>query len=584
MFEDKDGEIEIDTEDIVIPKTGHEAGWEEEENVVEATCTSNGSYDVAYYCENCGVELSRKTVIIRAFGHDWDDWEVVKEPTDTEDGLEERVCFNDPSHKETRIIPAGSCVTHSLEYVEWKDATCTEDGNYDYWICTECGKLFEDEDGECEINMEDVEIPMYGHDIYEEIESIIEATCTKDGSYDKVCYCDYCGIEISREKITVDALGHDYEDVDGTAIEATCVETGRSADKKCSRCGEVIDGKTIDALGHDWDEWIITKEPTEEEEGWEYRLCKNDSSHKEERSIPKLGHIHEMVKTEAVEATCTTDGNIEYWTCADCGWIYSDEDATNEIDLADTIIKAKGHNEEVIPAVEPTCTEAGLSEGKKCSTCGETLVYQEIIPALGHELKVVIKPSTLKNNGSIVEICKICGTVQSTTTIYHPKTIKLSTPTYVYDGKAKKPAVTVKDTVGNKLVKDTDYTVTYTSGRKAIGKYKVKVTFKGNYSGVKELIFTIKPAKVTGLKLTSPKSKQLKVTYKKAKGDVKYQIVYRVKGASTWKKVSVTGTSKLIKKLKGGKTYQVKVRAFKKVNGTTYYGAYTSIKSLKVKK
>jgi len=45
----------------------------------------------------------------------------------------------------------------------------------------------------------------------------------------------------------------------------------------------------------------------------------------------------------------------------------------------------------------------------------------------------------------------------------------------------------------------------------------------------------------------------------------------------------VQATSKLIKSLKGGKTYQVKVRAIKKVNKTTFYGKWTAIKSLKVK-
>ena len=47
------------------------------------------------------------------------------------------------------------------------------------------------------------------------------------------------------------------------------------------------------------------------------------------------------------------------------------------------------HMEEVMPAVEPTCTKTGLTEGKRCSGCGEVLVAQETVPALAARPKAV---------------------------------------------------------------------------------------------------------------------------------------------------------------------------------------------------
>ena len=79
--------------------------------------------------------------------------------------------------------------------------------------------------------------------------------------------------------------------------------------------------------------------------------------------------------TVTTAPTCTEKG-IETRAC-ECG-----ETETREV-------AALGHTEEIVPAKEATCTEDGLTEGKKCAVCGETLVAQEVIPALGHSWKGV---------------------------------------------------------------------------------------------------------------------------------------------------------------------------------------------------
>ena len=72
-----------------------------------------------------------------------------------------------------------------------------------------------------------------------------------------------------------------------------------------------------------------------------------------------------------------------------------------------------------------------------------------------------------------------------------------------YNGKVRTPKVIVKDRTGKTLVKNTDYTVSYAKGRKYVGKYAVKITFKGKYSGTKTLYFTIKPKATSISSLTA---------------------------------------------------------------------------------
>ena len=91
---------------------------------------------------------------------------------------------------------------------------------------------------------------------------------------------------------------------------------------------------------------------------------------------------HTLTNIAAESPTCTESGNIAYWSCASCGKYFSDEAASVEIALEDTIIDATGHKEVIDEAVSPTYDSAGLTEGSHCSVCGTVLVEQQIIEKL----------------------------------------------------------------------------------------------------------------------------------------------------------------------------------------------------------
>lgn len=147
----------------------------------------------------------------------------------------------------------------------------------------------------------------------------------------------------------------------------------------------------------------------------------------------------------------------------------------------------------------------------------------------------------------------------------------------------KTPEVTVKDSAGKALKKNTDYTVTYASGRKNIGKYTVTVKMKGKYSGKKTLSFNITPTKTTISKLTAGK-KSIKVKInKKTKQVSGYQIQYATSksfnGAKTKTVTSNKTTTVTLESLKAKKLYYVRVRTYKTIKGKKYYSAWSAAKT-----
>ncbi|MBE6548543.1 MAG: hypothetical protein E7667_06700, partial [Ruminococcaceae bacterium] len=118
----------------------------------------------------------------------------------------------------------------------------------------------------------------------------------------------------------------------------------------------------------------------------------------EERDV---AHAAEEVIT-AVKATCTETGLTEGKKCSVCG----------AVTVAQEVVPAKGHTEAVTSGKAPTCTEAGLTEGKHCSVCNEVLVERKVILATGHSIVVIEgKDATCTEtgltDGSKCSVCEV---------------------------------------------------------------------------------------------------------------------------------------------------------------------------------
>lgn len=234
-----------------------------------------------------------------------------------------------------------------------------------------------------------------------------------------------------------------------------------------------------------------------------------------------------------------------------------------------------------------SCTSKG-KKTRKCSTCGK--VETKTIPKSHKYTSELDKKASTSESGKIIYTCSKCGD-KYTEKIAKISSIKLSNTTFTYNGNVKKPTVTVKDSNGKTLKKDTDYTVKYSSGRKNVGKYTVTVTFKGNYSGTKKLTFKIKPESTSIYKLTGEKKKFTAKWYTRTEQTSGYQLEYsRNSSMKNAAKKTYTTTSKntrTVSGLKANTKYYVRVRTYKnvKIDGKTYkyYSSWSSIKQVKTK-
>ena len=420
---------------------------------------------------------------------------ITKQPTCTSEGTKTKTCTK-----------CNATVTETIPKTSHKYAntvvapTCTTDG-YTLHKCSACGTSYKD-------NTTKATGHSYGNSVVTK-----QPTCTSEGTAIKTC--TKCNATVTE---TIPKTSHKYAD---TVVAPTCTTDGYTL-HKCSVCGTSYKDSTTKATGHSYGNSVVTKQPTCTSEGTAIKTCTKCNATVTE-TIPKASHKY---ADTVVAPTCTTNGYTLH-KCSVCGTSYKDSTTnatghsygnsvvtkqptcTSEGTAIKTCTKcnatvteklpAKGHTAVTDKGYPATCTTAGKTDGSHCSVCNTVIKAQTVINATGHKSSgwIVDKAASIGVKGSKHKECTVCKKVLETAEIpalsrisISKASVTLSTSTYAYDGKAKKPGVTVKLN-GKTLKNGTDYTVSYSNNTK-VGTATVKITGKGNYAGSVSKTYSIK--------------------------------------------------------------------------------------------
>ncbi len=294
-------------------------------------------------------------------------------------------------------------------------------------------------------------------------------------------------------------------------------------------------------------------------------------------------HLNHNYENEITKATASKDGKVV--SKCDCGEIKSTETVSkiNTVTLSTTSYTYNGK------VKTPTVTVKD-SSGKTLKKGTDYTVTYESGRKLPGKYTV-----TVKFTGNYTGTKKLYFTIapkavtglkatQTTTAItlqWSKVTGATGYAVYKYNSSTKKYEK-VKSVTGTSL-KITKLKAGTTYKFKVRAYKKDDGTITGSFSSV--FSTATKPSTPT-LKLTSTAKGKVNATWTNVSGESGYQLYYSTSKSGTYKKVSSYSAN--VKKgskssLTSGKTYYFKVRAYKKVDGKTIYGAWSSVKSIKVK-
>ncbi len=261
------------------------------------------------------------------------------------------------------------------------DSTCTSEGTKTY-TCTGCGQTRTEE------------VAQLAHT--EEVIPAVAATCTKTGLTEGK-KCSVCGTITVAQTVTA-KLAH--TEVIDEAVAATCTKTGLTEGKHCSVCNTVTVAQEVVPMA-------------EHTPGAEATCTAPQSC-----TVCGVELVAQIAHTPGAEATCTTPQ-----TCTICGTELESAkghtpgaaatcEAPQTCTVCGEVLAAQlAHTEELVPGKAATCTETGLTDGKKCSVCGTILVAQETTPTIDHNLGdwITDKEPTCVTPGSKHKDCANCA-------------------------------------------------------------------------------------------------------------------------------------------------------------------------------
>ena len=358
-----------------------------------ATCTTPKT------CKDCG------TTSGKANGHTWEAADCTSPKTCKDCGVTE----DEPlGHKYTYDCDVNCSVCgqftrpdakHDIQHVDGTEPTCTETGLKEYWYCASC----------------DVKWLNAAHTVtFEDDSELVLEIIEHYYFYECDQYCMGCGELTNPEAV------HSIQHVD--AVEPTCTEFGNIEYWYCDYCGVCYDNEEF--TGIPTNRFMVILSP-EHKYFYEcdpvcmvcYELTNEEAA-------------HSVVHVEAKDATCTEDGNIEYWYCEYCNSCYDNEEFVGiPLNKFRVIIPAAhtyfyecdpvcmvcyeltnpeaAHSVVHVEAKDPTCTENGNIEYWYCEYCNSCYDNEEFVGIPLNRFMVII-PAAHTYFYECDKVCSVC--------------------------------------------------------------------------------------------------------------------------------------------------------------------------------